>query len=296
MKLRSFFQLHISVFLFGFTAILGDIIRLPLVSLVWWRVLLSIIILALILDPRKLFTNIDRRLWLRHMLIGLMVSIHWLAFYGSIKISNASIVLIAMSTTSFMTALIEPLIIRSSKWRSFDLIISLLVIPAMILIYYNASEVQQTGLWIGIFASFIGAVFSILNKIWIVKEKEMEVTFIQLGTVTVSITALMLIMGLVGVQNVLVLPSGIDWFYLFVFTAICTVLAYFLYLRAMHWLSAFDVSFAFNMEPVYGLIMAVFILKDHHEISLKIYLGMAFILVLVIVHTFLKSRKKKFTS
>lgn len=292
MKWRSFIQLHLSVFLFSFTAILGDIIQLPLVSLVWWRVLLTLIVLAIILGPQKLFFKFGRKAWTRHIFIGILVAIHWLAFYGSIKLSNASIVLIAVSTSSFITALIEPLIIKSSKWRITDIVLSLLVIPAMVLIFFNASEMQQTGLWIGLIASFTGAVFSIFNKMWIIEGKEMEITFVQQSTVAVSLGVLLLIFSFTGYDQPFVFPIGIDWFYLFVFAAICTVLAYYLYLRALHWLSAFDISFAFNMEPVYGLILAVLILADHEEISLKIYLGMGFILVMVFFHTFIKARKK----
>jgi drug/metabolite transporter (DMT)-like permease len=291
MKLRSFFQLHISVFLFGFTAILGDIIRLPLLSLVWWRVAMTIAILFLIIGPLRLLRASNRMLWKRHGLIGLLIGVHWLAFYGSIKLSNASIVLIAVSTSSFITALIEPLIIRSSKWKAFDIIISVLVIPAMLLIYYNASEVQQTGLWVGLFASLVGAVFSILNKRWIVKDQELEITFIQQLTVTVSLTILMILLTFTSTQNIWQIPETTDWFYLFIFAAICTVLAYVLYLKAMNWLSAFDVSFAFNMEPVYGLVMAALILRDYQDLSIKIYLGMAFILLMVLIHTLLKSGK-----
>jgi drug/metabolite transporter (DMT)-like permease len=234
--------------------------------------------------------QLGKKTWKRHILIGLLIALHWLAFYGSIKLSNASIVLIAISTSSFITALIEPLIIRGSKWRSFDLIISLLVVPAMVLIFYSANKIQQTGLWLGLLASFIGAVFSILNKLWIIKDRELEITFIQQLTVTFSLTLLMIIMTFSTSLQVWVLPEAIDWFYLFIFAAICTVLAYVLYLKAMNWLSAFDVSFAFNMEPVYGLIMAALILKDYQELSLKIYLGIGFILVMVFIHTLLKSK------
>jgi len=234
----------------------------------------------------------DRRFFWRHVFVGILVSIHWLAFYGSIKVSNASIVLIAMSTTSFATALVEPLMIKSSKWKSFDLVISILVIPAMILIYYNANEVQQLGLWIGLFASFVGAVFSILNKMWLIDGKEKEIIFVQQGTVWLSLSLLIGVLALAG-SNHFEIPDGIDWFYLLVFAVVCTIVPYFLYLLSMKFLSAFDVSFAFNMEPVYGLVMAAFILNDYQELSIKIYLGMAFILGMVILHTFLKSKRSR---
>lgn len=291
MKLPSFIQLHISVFLFGFTAILGDLIQLPLVSLIWWRVFLSIIATLFLIKPLSLIRNISALFFWRHVFIGALVSIHWLAFYGSIKISNASIVLIAMSTTSFATALLEPLIIRKSKWRSFDLIISILVIPPMVLIYYNANSVQQLGLWVGLFASVVGALFSILNKLWINEGEELKIVFIQQGSVWFFLSIPLIIATLIG-KDIFVVPQGIDWFYMLIFALVCTVFAYYLYLKSMHKLSAFDVSFAFNMEPVYGIIMAAAILFDHKELSPRIYLGMGLILMLVVAHTFLKSRTK----
>lgn len=294
MKLRAFLQLHLAVFLFGFTAILGDIIQLPVVSLVWWRVLLTVGILFLLIGPYRLSKTLNRKFLVRHVFIGALIAIHWLAFYGSIKISNASIVLIAMSTQSFFTALIEPLIIRGSKWRAFDLVISILVVPAMIMIFYNANQAQQLGLWIGLIASAMGAIFSIFNKIWIIDGKELEITFVQQGTVTLGLALLMLIPG-IGTSAAFRFPVGIDWLYMIVFAGICTVLAYYLYLRAMHWLSAFDVNFAFNMEPVYGLLMAALILHDYQEISPKLYLGMGFVILMVLVHTLLKSKMKQKT-
>jgi drug/metabolite transporter (DMT)-like permease len=291
MKLKSFLQLHLSVFLFGFTAILGDLIQLPTVSLVWWRVLLTAFFLLFLINPFKIYKTISRSLLIRHVLIGVLVAIHWIAFYGSIKVANASIVLIAVSTTSFITALVEPLMIKGKKWRAFDLVISILIIPAMLMIYYNASEVQQQGLWIGLIAAFVGAVFSVMNKMWLVDGKENEIVFIQQTTVWV-ILSLVLVAFIVAGSKGLEIPVGIDWFYLFVFAVGCTIIPYFLYLRSMKFLSAFDVSFAFNMEPVYGLIMAAWLLSDHQELSGKIYVGILFILIMVGMHTVLKSRKK----
>jgi drug/metabolite transporter (DMT)-like permease len=291
MKMRAFLQLHIAVFLFGFTAILGDVIRLPVVSLVWWRVLLSIILLLVLIGPTRIYRTMNRQFLMRHVFVGLLIAIHWLAFYGSIKVANASIALVAMSTQSFFTALIEPLIIRRLKWKSFDLVVSVLVIPAMMLIFYSADQVQQEGLWLGLIAAVLGAVFSIFNKLWIVDGKELEITFVQQGTVTLGLGVLMLFSWLYVGQS-FEFPVGIDWLYMFVFAALCTVLAYYLYLRAMHWLSAFDVNFAFNMEPVYGLIMAAILLRDYQEISTRIYLGMFFILLMVFLHTAMKSRNR----
>lgn len=224
------------------------------------------------------------------MFIGFLVALHWLAFYGSIKLSSASIALITMSTSAIITALLEPVILRSYRWKISDVIISLLVTPAMVLIYYNADQIQQIGLFVGLISAFIGAVFSILNKIWLVKSKELHTTFVQLGTVWITTGVILLAAGLIR-QPQFEWPAGIDWIYLLIFAIVCTILAYYFYLMSMRWLTAFDVSFAFNMEPVYGLLMAAWILGDHKTISPRVYLGMLIIFALMLMHTLLRTRK-----
>lgn len=290
MKPKAFAILHLSVFLFGFTAILGDLIRLNTLSIVWWRVFVTTLILAVMVSPWTILKNNGPVFVKRHAFIGFLVALHWMAFYGSIKLSSASIALITMSTSAIITALVEPIIIKTYKWKISDLIISLLVTPAMVLIYYNSDKIQQTGLFVGLISAFIGAVFSILNKMWLVKEKEFQTTFVQLGIVWVTIGLILLIAGLVGMPQ-FEIPAGIDWTYLMIFAVVCTVMAYYFYLKSMRWLSAFDVSFAFNMEPVYGLLMAAWILGDHKTISPRVYMGMLIIFVLMILHTLLRTGK-----
>lgn len=291
MKPKAFAILHLSVFLFGFTAILGDLIRLNTLSIVWWRVFVTTILLALWIKPWKIVKNNGLQFVKRHVIIGILVSFHWFAFYGSIKLSSASIALITMSTSAIITALLEPVILRTYHWKLWDVIISIMVTPAMILIYYNADRLQQTGLFVGLISAFLGSFFSILNKLWLVKTQEMQTTFVQLGTVLLTSSLVLLLAGLINMPQ-FEIPGGIDWLYLLVFALVCTVIAYSLYLVSMRWLNAFDVSFAFNMEPVYGLIMAAWILNDHKTISPRVYLGMCIIFVLMILHTFLRARKK----
>jgi len=290
MKPKAFAILHLSVFLFGFTAILGDLIHLNTLSIVWWRVFVTVTIMSFFIRPWRILKDNGSVFVKRHMFIGFLVALHWLAFYGSIKLSSASIALITMSTSAIITALLEPVILRSYRWKISDVIISLLVTPAMVLIYYNADQIQQTGLFVGLISAFIGAVFSILNKIWLVKSKELHTTFVQLGTVWITTGVILLAAGLIR-QPQFEWPAGIDWIYLLVFAIVCTILAYYFYLMSMRWLSAFDVSFAFNMEPVYGLLMAAWILGDHKTISPRVYLGMLIIFALMLMHTLLRTRK-----
>lgn len=290
-KKKSFFYLHLSVFLFGFTAILGDIIDLNFPSIVWWRSFFTTIILFFIIKISLLIKNIPLKYILRHMLIGFILGVHWLFFYGAIKISNPTMALIALSSSALITALLEPLLIKTAKLRFVDIILGILIIPGFMLIFYNSDQLQQKGLWMGLTAALLGATFSILNKKWLIKEKEFKLTFIQLFSVLITISLFFLLFS--GVFDLeLQVPHGIDWFYMLIFAFFCTVLAYYLYLKAIHHISAFDVSLAFNMEPIYGIIMAALLLHDYREVSFYVYLGMIFITSIVFLDTTLKFKKK----
>jgi len=289
---KAFLFLHLSVFLFGFTAILGDIIDLNFPSIVWWRSLLTSAILVFMVKISTFLKVLSPKIIIKNVFIGFILAIHWLFFYGAIKISNPTMALIALSSSSLITALLEPLMIRKAKFRLVDIVIGILIIPGFVLIFYNSDQLQQKGLWIGIGAAILGTTFSILNKKWLIAGKELKMTFIQLTSVVVTISLFFLFFS--GIFNLRYqIPVGIDWFYMLIFALFCTVLAYYLYLKAFNHISAFDVSLAFNMEPIYGIIMAALLLKDYKEVSSMVYLGMIIIISLVFLDTYIKFKKGK---
>ncbi len=291
-KTKAFIYLQVSVFLFGFTAILGDLISVNYISVVWWRSLFSSVMLLFVFKIGSFFDVISPKDIFRHVLIGILLAIHWLFFYGSIKISNPTIALIALSSSSLITSILEPFVIRSSKWRYSDIILGILIIPGFLMIAYHSSEIQKTGLLVGFGATLLGAYFSILNKKWLIKGHEFKLTFIQMLSVFVT-TSLFFMFFTDFLSIKYEILKGNDWFYMVVFSLFCTVIAYYLYLKSMNHISAFDVSVAFNMEPIYGIIMAAFILHDYENLSLIVYLGMIYITIIVFLNTYLKSRKAK---
>jgi len=289
---KAFLFLHISVFLFGFTAILGDIIEVNFISIVWWRSITTAFFLLFIIritDFKRVFTQ---KIIIQQIIIGFFLAIHWLFFYGSIKVSNPTMALIALSSSSLMTAFLEPLMVKKAKWNRIDFILSLMIIPGFMLIFYNSNSLQQYGLGLGLVATFLGTVFSILNKKWLVVGHEFKLTFIQMTTVFGVMSILLFIIpGLLNVDFEII--QGIDWFYMGIFALFCTVFAYYLYLKSMKKISAFDVSIAFNMEPIYGILMAALLLKDYKNMSILVYIGMIFITLVVFLDTFLKFKESK---
>lgn len=291
-KSKSFLYLHISVFLFGFTAILGDLISVNFISIVWWRAFISVILFLVIIQLPKFFMYFKLKNVLQHLFIGFLLGVHWLGFYGAIKIANPTIALIALSSSSLITAMIEPVLNRKTKWNRLDIIFGLLMIPGFILIFNNTNEVQKTGLLIGLGATLLGSIYSILNKKWLLPGHELKMSFIHLFAVWILLS--ILFAGFSDLMNVrFEMPAGIDWFYFGVFTIVCTVISYYLYLKSMIHLNAFDVSLAFNMEPIYGIIMAAVLLHDHKNLSSMVYIGMLFITAIVFLDLFLKLYDKR---
>jgi len=291
-KKKAFLYLHVAVFLFGFTAILGDLININFISIVWWRSMLTALFLAIIINLKSFFFTLSPKIFLQQILIGFFLAIHWLFFYGSIKVSNPTMALIALSSSSLMTAVLEPLIIKSNSWRKVDIILGILIIPGFLLIFYNSDNLQQKGLWLGLIGTFLGVIFSILNKKWLIVGQEFKLTFIQMFTVFLVISILFGVFS--GVPDFRFEPlKKVDWFYMSVFVLLCTVLSYYLYLKSMKHINAFDVSVAFNMEPIYGIAIAALLLQDYKQISVLVYIGMVYITALVFLDIYLKFKKTK---
>lgn len=290
---RAYIELHIAVFLFGFTAILGDLIQLSALSLVWWRVLLTSTSLLFLIRVRRLFRQMPKEDLRRFMGIGVLVGIHWICFYGAIKLSNASIALIAMATTSFFTAFLEPLLLRQRvKW--FEIALGLLIIPGMILIVNSTELSKLNGLWIGLLAAFVIAIFATLNKKYMQQYNVLEITFLELGTACLLISLSLPLYFIITKESwAALLPSPMDWVYLLVLSLLCTTLAYVLALRSLKHLSAFASNLTVNLEPVYGIALAWVLLGENQELSAGFYWGGVIILLSVFSYPILKRKMKK---
>ncbi len=289
---RAYIELHIAVLLFGFTAILGALIQLSALVLVWWRVLLTSLSLLAWVRVWHLLKTLPAAATLRFMGIGVLVALHWLAFYGAIKLANASIALVCMALTSFFTSLLEPAVMRQRvKW--YQLGMGLLMVPGMALIM-NATELtMHSGIWAGIAAAFLAALFSTLNKRYIGQADPMEITFLELGSAW-------LFLSLVIPLYSRAVPGGIDrfwptfsdWGWLALLAFLCTTLAYVLALRALRYISAFVSNLTINLEPVYGIALAWLLLNDRRELSPAFYIGVALILAVVFLYPFVEGRKR----
>lgn len=228
---RAFIELHIAVLLFGLTAILGDLIQLTALLIVWWRVLLTSASMAPWAKLRQLAQDIPAAMIRRYIGIGILVALHWLTFYGAIKLANASITLVCMATTSFFTAFLEPLIVKR-PFRWYEMVMGLLIIPGMALVVSNIQGGMMLGVIVGLSSAFFAATFGTLNKKYIGESDPIRITFIELSSSWVFLSLVLLVMLALGEPTgAWWPPDWTDWLYLLILAFLCTSLAYVLSLR-----------------------------------------------------------------
>ncbi|MCS6928870.1 MAG: DMT family transporter [Saprospiraceae bacterium] len=285
-RLRAYAYLHLCVFLWGFTAILGKLISLSALPLVWWRVVLCCSVLWWFL-PKAQLREISPRT-LRQMLgIGGLVGLHWLGFYGAIKLSNASVAVASMALGSFFSSLLEPLVLRRGV-RWYEVTLGIFVIPGTVLIVGHLDWNSRLGFFVGLAAAFLAALFSVLNKQLIDAKAPpaWPMSFVELlGGLLVCSIALPVV-AFRG-DEVLLWPQPWDWLWMLLLAWGCTLLPYYLTLTAMRHLTAFTATLIVNLEPVYGVILASIFFNEHREMSSGFYLGMSIILASVFSHPFL---------
>jgi drug/metabolite transporter (DMT)-like permease len=285
---RAYLELHIAVLLFGITAILGNLIQLSAVVLVWWRVFLASLFFLLFTKAASKIRLMPRRIFWKFVGIGCLVTLHWLAFYGSIKLANASVALICMATTSFQSALLEPLLTRQSiKW--YEVAVGIIIIPAMIFIAGNLPSNMTAGLVLGMVASLLVVIFSILNKTLIDEADPLSISLLELGSACVFLTLLFPFYFYFD-KTAAFIPSPTDWIYLLILAIFCTNIGYLLATRSLKHLSAFATNLTVNLEPIYGIVLAIVILKENKTLPISFYIGSATILIAVLSYPFLKKR------
>jgi drug/metabolite transporter (DMT)-like permease len=289
---KAYLILHFCTFVWGFTAILGRLIELPAIVLVWWRLLITTIVLWLIPKLFKKARAIPKNILLQLVVVGGLVGLHWICFYGSIKLANASVGLVCMASTAFFTALIEPYLLKT-PFQRYELILGLLLIPGMALVANDLDFNRITGFGVGLISAFLGAIFSTLNKKIIDSEstapENLVITFVELGSALVLVSVILPFIW-VSQPDSQWMPTQKDAFYLLILSLFCTILPYTIWLNAMKHISAFTANITLNMEPVYGIALAWAILKEDQELSPRFYVGVLWILATIFGYPFLRRR------
>jgi drug/metabolite transporter (DMT)-like permease len=284
---RALIELHICVVLWGFTAILGKLITLPAQALVWWRMLLVTLALACVPRVWRGLAGIPLRLVAIYAGIGAVVAVHWLTFYGSIKLANASVAATCMALAPAVTALIEPAI-TGARFERHNLLLGILVIPGVALVVGGIPDSMHLGFWVGVLSAALAAVYNALNTRFLGHHDAMAVTSVELGAGFLLVAALGPFVAPDGAG--VVLPTVQDGAWLLVLAILCTLIPFAVSLATLRHLSAFTAQLAINLEPLYAIVLAVLFLGEARELDAMFFLGVAIVLAAVFGHGWLQTR------
>ena len=287
-KLLNYFHLHFIVFIWGFTAVLGDLISIEAVPLVWHRMLLGSLFVLIYIIYNKGMLKVSLRSLIKFAFVGLLIALHWLAFFSAVKVSNVSITLAMMSTGAFFASFLEPIFFKR-KIIGYEVIFGLIVIIGLYIIF-KVESAYLSGILLALLASFLGTLFSIFNGMMVKSHNATVISFYELLFGVVFITLYILFTD--GFDNAFFNLSGSDWTYLIILASICTAYAFIASVHVMKWISPYTVMLTTNMEPVYGILLALLILGEKEYMSPTFYLGAIIILITVVLNGIIKTRKK----
>lgn len=286
----AYIKMHTAIFLWGFTGLLGKLINLNEGILVWYRMLISALAIAVILYYNNAFPRLKRKEILRISGIGSLVMLHWVTFYGSIKLANISVAMICLSSIALFASIIEPLVNRT-RFDYADILFSLFALAGIATIY-NSDVTVSAGIIVGVISAFLSALFSTLNKRIARKYEPLTISLVELGSGWLLLT-LLLPVYLYIQPTTHYFPDQKDWIYLMILSLVCTVLTWILSLQALRKVSAFTMGLALNLEPVYGIILAVLFAGEGKMLNKGFYTGAFLIMATVIIHTVYKFKKAR---
>ncbi len=288
-KLKNYLHLHLLVFIAGFTAILGELISINAVSLVWFRMIIASVLMLLFIKLRKINIAINFKTLVKFSVAGILIALHWITFFESIKQSNISIALAMFSTGAFFAALIEPLFFkRKVIW--YEIFFGILIILGVLLI--TKAEMQYIyGIILGISAAFFSTLFAVINGKFVKSYSASVISFYEFISGVIFIT-LFIIFFRKGFSFGFFDLSVSDWTYLFILASICTAYSFIAAVHIMKYISPYTVVLSYNLEPVYGIALAIILFPEKEKMSTEFYIGAVIIVSTVILNGILKNSTK----
>jgi drug/metabolite transporter (DMT)-like permease len=286
---RPYLKLHFIVVLWGFTAILGLLIKLSFIELVFYRTLLSAVGLAVLLHLSRLSFFLHPRAMIKMILTGVVIAIHWLLFFGAARYSNASVSLVGLSTTTFWTALLEP-VIRKRRVSKTEIIFGIMVIAGLYVIYSDEFE-YGLGLLMSIGSALLAAVFSIFNVGFVRKHNHMTIAFYEMIGAFIGTIPFLFWLNTTATP-ILSMPTVADAGYLLVLAFVCTVYANSVGIKLLKQLSAFASNLVINLEPVYGILLALLFFGESERMSSSFYIGAAIVTITVLLYPIVNKKMR----
>jgi drug/metabolite transporter (DMT)-like permease len=278
-KTKASLQLHAAVLTWGFTSILGRAITVPALALVWWRMLVAVSLLSLTPRVWRGARSLPLRLLVAYAGAGCVLALHWVAFFGAVKLANASVAVACLGTAPPLVAIIEP-VVGTRRFAARDLVLGLAVAPGVALIAGGVSLEMRPGLFVGLLAAALVAFLAVLNKRLVGRGDDLTMAAVELagGLLLLTVAAL-------ATASVRSVPGPRDVVLLLVLATACTVLPTTWYLAALRHLPAFRVQLTTNLEPVYSIILAALLLGESSKLSTRFYAGTTLLLLGLFVHS-----------
>ncbi|SMO68118.1 DMT family transporter [Solitalea koreensis] len=284
---NNLLKLHFTVVIWGFTAILGALISVSALSLVWYRILIASLTLLIYLKYRNIGFKAPKIDLLQFFGIGILVATHWIFFFHAIKISTVSVTLVCLSSQTLFTGILEPLFTRT-RISKLDILIGVLIVFGITLIFHFESQ-YTLGIIMGLTASLLACLFNIFNSKLVKRENPVVISFYELTGGLLGLTIYLAFLGHFNTLSNLYLHS-MDVVYLLILGIVCTALAYVVGVAVMKELSAYTVALVTNMEPVYGIVLALLIFKKKEQMTPGFYVGAFIVMTAVFLYPFIKRR------
>ncbi|MDM1045419.1 DMT family transporter [Myroides sp. 1354] len=287
-NVKSNLLLHLIVFVWGFTAILGNLITLEALPLVWYRIVIAVITLVLLFAFKRQTVKDSKSNIARFLAAGIVIALHWLTFFWAIKVSNVSVTLACLSTGAFFTSILEPIFYKR-KIIAYEVFFGFIVVCALGLIFSVSTEYVE-GILLALSAACLSAVFSIINGKFAQHSSASIITFYEMIGGLLILSIYLLFSG--GFTAEFFTVTTTDWLWLLVLGTFCTAFAFIGSVYVMKYITPFTVMLTINLEPVYGILLAILIFKDSEKMSPEFYVGALLILSTVVLNAIVKNRKK----
>lgn len=288
-KLKNYVHLHFIVFIWGFTAILGKLISVDAIPLVWYRLIIATLIIYIYLRVLKIDLRVNLKTLFQFMIVGFIIGLHWVAFFYAIKISTISITLATMSTGALFTSILEPLLLKT-KIKVYQILLSLLSVIGITIIY-NVESDYNLGIFIALFAAFLSALFAVLNINFVKNYDSKVISFYELLFATILVSFIAFFQESFSINYFLL--SQNDWVYVFLLGSICTAYAMTASNYLLKKISAFTIMLTVNLEPVYGILLALIIFGSDEKMTPSFYYGAFLILIGVILNGIINANNNR---
>jgi len=289
-KLKHYLHLHLLVFIAGFTAILGELITIGSLELVWYRMAIAGVLMFIYIKIIKLNIKISKKTFLQFSAAGIIIALHWITFFEAINQANVSIALAMFSSGAFFASFIEPIFFKR-RILAYEILFGIIVILGVVLI--TSSEMGYiNGIILGLLSALFSTLFAVINGRFIERYNATVISFYEFISGVAFLTIFILATGNTFNAEFFALSNS-DWIYIFILASVCTAYAFIGAVEVMRYISPFTVILSYNLEPIYGIAIALVLFPETEKMSPQFYIGAILVLTTVLFDAIFKNYKRR---